>query len=178
MKKNCNRCNNKKEIREFHKNPNNADGYLNQCKNCVSLAHKKFYAENKERFKEPRKKRYWETREKSIKDAVEWGKKNKGKRKIIRAKWRDNNRELANHLTKTWYPRSIGSKGDYTLDEFKQKLEKFGGKCAYCRSNIATTRDHIIPISRKGTNTIDNINPSCLSCNDKKGTKLLSEWKY
>lgn len=153
-----------------------ADGYLNQCKICVSNAHKTFYKDNKEKFYENRKARYWADREENIKKSIEWGKLNKEKRRVIRAKWRDSNRELANHMTKDWYGRSKGGNGGYSLLEFNAKLELSGGLCVYCGINTATTRDHIIPLSRGGSNTIDNINPSCLICNDSKGTKLLSEW--
>ncbi len=153
-----------------------SDGYLNQCADCVKQAKKLFYRDNKDKFYESRKTRYWTDREENIKKAVEWAKNNPEKRKVIRAKWREANKELANHMTKDWYPRKMGAKGSYSLEEYNLKLKDFNGLCAYCKTSPATTRDHIIPISKGGGNTIDNINPSCLRCNDSKGVKLLSDW--
>ena len=48
--------------------------------------------------------------------------------------------------------------------------------CSYCL-NLADTVDHIIPLSRSGTNYEDNLTPACRSCNSSKANKLISEWK-
>jgi len=50
-------------------------------------------------------------------------------------------------------------------------------KCAYCGidfdENNLPTRDHIIPISKGGDNTKENVIPACRICNAKKGNKIL-----
>jgi len=50
--------------------------------------------------------------------------------------------------------------------------------CCYCGEHFSSdrlTRDHIIPMSRGGTNTWMNVTSSCCSCNCTKDNKLLSE---
>ncbi len=54
------------------------------------------------------------------------------------------------------------------------------GACHYCgieltKQNYAT--DHLIPRSHGGTNDLDNLVPACQSCNSKKGTRTIQEWK-
>jgi 5-methylcytosine-specific restriction endonuclease McrA len=48
--------------------------------------------------------------------------------------------------------------------------------CSYC-FNLADTIDHIIPLSKNGTNFEDNLVPCCRYCNSSKSNKLISEWK-
>lgn len=48
--------------------------------------------------------------------------------------------------------------------------------CAYCGGTGTPHVDHIIPISRNGSNAFDNLITSCGPCNQSKGSKLLAEW--
>ena len=84
--------------------------------------------------------------------------------------------------------------------ELRQKVyDKYGGHCAYCGKKIAIKdmqMDHIIPKwhnesqqhldswaklggSRivKGTDDIDNFNPSCRQCNFRKGTMDIEQFR-
>ena len=49
-----------------------------------------------------------------------------------------------------------------------------GYRCVYC-SGPAESIDHVVPRSRGGTHTWDNVVSSCRQCNVKKGDRLLSE---
>lgn len=53
------------------------------------------------------------------------------------------------------------------------------GICYYCGARVAhpeLTMDHLVPLSRGGRSTKDNLVPSCKSCNTKKKTMLPVEW--
>lgn len=54
-------------------------------------------------------------------------------------------------------------------------LSYFHGQCAYC-SNQATTWDHIVPISKGGRTSPDNVVPACASCNSSKGDRDVMTW--
>lgn len=49
--------------------------------------------------------------------------------------------------------------------------------CAYCGEYGKKLQcDHIVPISRGGSNSFDNLTTACRSCNASKRDKLISEW--
>ena len=52
----------------------------------------------------------------------------------------------------------------------------WGGFCAYCRSNRATTLDHLKPKSRGGSSLRSNLIPACQCCNHSKGSENWLEW--
>lgn len=55
--------------------------------------------------------------------------------------------------------------------------DKTQGHCAYCgwafRSPAEMTTDHVVPRSRGGAHTRDNMMPCCASCNATKGKRSL-----
>ena len=63
-----------------------------------------------------------------------------------------------------------------TAKEWMDILKQYKFRCAYCNKKFNSlnkpARDHIIPISKGGHNTKENIVPACKSCNSKKGAKI------
>lgn len=56
-------------------------------------------------------------------------------------------------------------------------LQQVWAGCAYCGStNVALQRDCILPISRGGRYTIDNVVPACPSCNASKCNAEVTSW--
>lgn len=51
-------------------------------------------------------------------------------------------------------------------------LQRDGYCCQYCGSEDATTVDHIIPISKGGTDDPDNLVAACTRCNYSKGNRM------
>jgi hypothetical protein len=48
--------------------------------------------------------------------------------------------------------------------------------CAYCGSGDDLQVDHRIPISKGGSNRLDNLVTACSPCNQSKGPKSLESW--
>jgi 5-methylcytosine-specific restriction endonuclease McrA len=70
----------------------------------------------------------------------------------------------------------IRTKQAYTIIEWQALKEKYNHTCLRCgkaEPEIKLTVDHILPISKDGNNTIDNIQPLCSSCNSSKGATFI-----
>jgi 5-methylcytosine-specific restriction endonuclease McrA len=166
--------------------------YRNKNKEQLRIKDKKRYEANKETVLERAKRYVQNNRERVLKNKAEYYRKNKKtfslknliyrithseQIKEIGKKYRENNKEKiragkvkANHIRRA---RRRGAEGTFTEAEWISALEKYGCKCLRCGSSENLTRDHVIPLSRGGTNTIDNIQPLCISCNSWKHTKII-----
>ncbi len=95
------------------------------------------------------------------------------KRKV--AAYRKANPEKKSHLENRRRARRAGNGGSHTVAEWREKVAEFGSRCAYCREEKPLTRDHVVPISRGGTDDIENIVPACRSCNSRKNARSAAE---
>ena len=57
----------------------------------------------------------------------------------------------------------------------KNVMRRDWNRCQYCGSSSDLTIDHVIPKSRNGKDTWDNLVTACNKCNHKKGNKTPSE---
>lgn len=63
-----------------------------------------------------------------------------------------------------------------TSTEWLAKLVDADGHCAYCGKKAKLTLDHVVPLSKGGKHSKDNVVPACSHCNSSKGNKTLDEW--
>lgn len=84
--------------------------------------------------------------------------------------------QVANHK-RLRRARKYDAGGSHTGYEWETLKAQYNWTCRMClktEPDIKLTEDHIIAISKGGSDNIENIQPLCRSCNAKKGTKV---WK-
>ncbi len=104
------------------------------------------------------KQRYYNQKNK------EWRARNKEKCKIGNARRKANRRA-----------RERSAEGSFTEGEWETLKIQYNWTCPRCKKRepeINLTVDHIIPLSKGGSNWIENIQPLCLDCNKRKATKI------
>ena len=68
----------------------------------------------------------------------------------------------------------LAAKGSHTEKEWQDLKAFYNFKCLKCGKHepeIKLTRDHVIPLTEGGSDSINNIQPLCARCNSKKNNK-------
>lgn len=78
--------------------------------------------------------------------------------------------DFSKHCTRLpWSEWAVIRLGVFQRDNFT---------CQYCGDKgVPLDCDHVVPLSRGGTNDRSNLKTSCRRCNQSKGDKLLEEWQ-
>ena len=157
MKK-CSKCSDLKPLIEFNNRTKNKDGKREACRKCESIA-SKIYRQNN-----PHKARKYsdltkEQRILKIESVKKWNKEHKAERTLAMAKRRALKKNNGIYLIT---PKEIA------------KIQSM--KCTYC-GNIGGEVDHVIPLTRGGTDSIGNLVSACRSCNASKNNRTITEWK-
>jgi 5-methylcytosine-specific restriction endonuclease McrA len=69
--------------------------------------------------------------------------------------------------------RTLAAEGCFTRSEFKALCLRYGNVCLCCGKRRVLVPDHVIPLSRGGSNDISNIQPLCGKCNASKGARTI-----
>lgn len=87
--------------------------------------------------------------------------------------WKKAHPEAGREANQRRRARKMGAEGSHTPTEWQAICMKQGMKCADCRRPRKLTKDHVVPLSRGGTDFAYNIQGLCLSCNSKKRDKVV-----
>lgn len=141
---------------------------------------KQYRQNNKGLYKKIRAK-YRETHKKELKEKgreYQRHHRNKDREKL----WAKNNPIKIMAQVHRRRAQKLANGGSYTQEELKAQFESQGKRCFHCGKFISLNNgktchiDHWQPLSRGGSNNIDNIRLLCPFCNLSKGAKLPCEW--
>jgi len=196
----CPMCEQCKPIALFHKSPKGKYGLAAYCKICAAQVGKRSLAkpEVKAKADKRRKDYYYEHQEEQKQSRQQWYQANRERvlegdhqfRKehpeILAERWQrwaktERGYEHCRVRVRNRHARSKGAQGNYTFNDIQKQYANQKGKCYYCRVKIknhtsAYHIEHVIPLSRGGTNDMSNIVLACPSCNLSKSNKLPHEW--
>lgn len=142
--KTCSKCGTSKSLDQFHKDKSTKDGMQGYCITCQSLYHSQYRLEN--------------IVSQRLRNRV----------------WIKNNPEKNTANATRYQKRKKANGGSHTEEQWQELKYQTGNKCMCCQASgddKILQRDHVIPVSKGGTNNIDNIQVLCRECNCSKAQK-------
>ena len=97
--------------------------------------------------------------------------------KTVMAAYHRAHPEVLRAKSNAYRARARAAEGHFTSVEWRALVESYDGKCAYRGEAGPLEVDHRTPLSRGGTNSIDNVLPACGRCNREKGQLTEAEFR-
>lgn len=136
--------------------------WRNQNPERAKTIKQRAYAKNRNRILIEKRMKYYKNREENLRKHDEYRRKNL---------WRF---ALYSRMRIAWKKASSGS---HSMQDVIHRLEQQIGKCFWCvRILDGFHVDHVIPLSRGGSNGHDNIVLACPSCNVRKRNMMPEQW--
>lgn len=163
------------------------------CVACTRLQAYRWREQNRERFDEAARQWRAANLERFDVAAKAWKEANKERRRVALAAWRLKNKSKHSAQRKqrriakpdvyrahaeNRRARKLAAGGHYTAAQIAALADQQRHRCANCGKSIRKGYevDHIVPLTRGGTNDIRNIQLLCQSCNRRKHNKHPIEW--
>lgn len=190
LSKVCTKCQGDLPLDSFGLCKRGKFGRKSECKGCLAKKEEARRAKDPGAYREY-KRRWWaehpgtpEQKKKSALKARTWYSRNKTRRAVTFKAWVASNKEAYREIQRRYLvknPVHIRRAAHWnavertlTEVEWAETLAYFNHACAYClRSDVKLTMDHLVPVSKGGPHTQDNVVPACKSCNSRKGARPL-----
>lgn len=196
----CCRCHELKPPEQFVRSGNKIK---TTCRDCAAKRVRKYYREHPDKYQEQQEKKrgshqyakykeqyiaykkahpaerkkwqhdyYVRSKDKALAAIRKWRVENPEAERLTRKKWIETHKQQALGYTHKRHAQ-IRKAGSFTQEEWDELCDRYGRACLACGKIMPLTIDHVIPLSKGGKNTIDNLQPLCLKCNDSKGTRTM-----
>jgi 5-methylcytosine-specific restriction endonuclease McrA len=137
--------------------------YYEEHKEQIYEHKKTWTANNSQRVASLKRDYYERNREEVISRSKTWAEENAEKVKVAKANIRRRRRVAEN-----------ASGGRFTVEEFNALSSAYGYACLSCgATDRLLEADHVVPLTRGGSDEISNIQPLCGECNRRKFTAIV-----
>lgn len=177
----CPRC--KRELpatsEYFHARKERKSGFRSKCKVCESEIESRRIRPKE--TKEHHRMRYLATRESYLQRRYAYYHEHIEEYRLYYQRYRQTHIEQCKANGHNRRARNKAAPGKHTAHDIKQQYLNQKGRCYYCAVKLGKGKrdyhvDHIVPLSRGGSNDPSNLVITCPSCNLNKKDKLPHEW--
>ncbi len=186
----CSSCKRDKDLDLFGAQRRGLYGRKSECKKCLSNKETARRAADPEAAR-AYKREWWAAKEHTTEERKEararfkdWYGRNRSRHLSTMKVWVATNPEAFKAIQKKYLtknPVHIRRRvhmqrivRTLTAAQWAETLALFDHRCAYClRNDLPMTQDHVIPVSKGGDHTQENVVPACKPCNSKKNDRPL-----
>lgn len=187
MEKQCSKCGITKSLDQFYKQKWCELGVRPECKACGyaqhkakfdPIKHREYCRAYRARNPDADRKYYEKNKPRLIKAMAEYNSRNKEAYLARMRDWRKKNPEKVQVWVRNRRAKLKWSGGEHTIDDIKSLMASQNSKCIYCRHDIRKEYevDHILPVSKGGSNDRTNLQLLCRACNLDKRDLLPDEY--
>lgn len=182
--KQCSKCKKTKPLDEFYEDAS-IDGRYSSCKQCKRESKRQYYAKHREEMNKRTAQYRIDNPRYDVQHRIKYRAKHREEINRHAAQWRTENPNYHHQYridnagkyrayTANRKALSIAAEGTFTDEQFVELCNKYGNRCLCCgKDNVKLTVDHIVPLSKGGSNNLENVQCLCKSCNSKKHTKTV-----
>lgn len=191
--KRCSQCKQHLPANRFNRDKSHKDKLASSCKTCNNARSAAWRKNNLDRERENGRKwrlnhpdqargsrrAYYEQHiDEHRANGKNWNKQHRKWVNILSSKWAKSHPEQIRKNSHRRRAEKRNAIGTHTAQDIMILNINQRNKCAYCGVQLGNKYhvDHIIPLSRGGSNDFDNLALACPRCNMSKGDKLISEW--
>ena len=148
----CSICKEEKPLTEFYPDEWSKGGYKHRCKSCWKQMQKAWGEKN---------------RKHNTEKSQAWRMAHPERARINNATYYRNHSEHVIALIMAYRARKEEAPGTATEEQIRVRMDFYGRRCWICGKPFQAI-DHVIPLSKGGTNWPANLRPICKRCNSRK----------
>lgn len=166
----CRDCGEERLVSEFSPRKNSKDGLYSYCNACNAARAAAYREANPDKIAAQKAAYDARNPDREAARKAAWRAENPGYGRI----WRQANPERNAAYSRNYLARKSNALGHHTVQDVEAQLAAQKGKCYWCNTRVGNDYhvDHVVPLSRGGSNWPSNLVIACSTCNLSKQDKL------